>query len=335
MTDKITSLESLRQTIGGYRAARIIQVAGKLRLFDSLKQDGTAEDVAAEKALSVRGTSILLDALTALGLLEKDSENRYRNTSLAGEYLITGSPIKLLNSIDHSEQIYRRWALMEQSVKTGTAVKHDMPKFSEDQNANRIFIRAMHAHGYRRGKQIAAALDITDVRTVVDIGGGAGSYLIALAEKDPDIQGILVDLKLTLNTANEIIREFGFEDRIELREMDIFSGNLPFAENADLVILSNIIHIESAETNIHMLKRIRRSLKDHGRLILQDFILDPTGTEPLDYALFSINMLVSTERGRSWKSADIRQWLDTAGFGSITEIHAGTDSNVWEIRCRP
>ncbi len=328
---KIDSLESLHQLATGYRHARVIQTAAKLRIFDHTNEPATAEEIAGKAGIQQRGADILLDALTALGLLIK-TDNRYVNTVLASEHLVSSASSMLLNSLDHSEQIYRRWAGLPEVVRTGTRPFADSNRFDQDQNANRIFIRAMHAHGFRRGRQIAESLDLSRVRNVADIGGGAGSYLIALSEKIPDMQGVLIDQKLTLNTASEIIGQFDLSGKIQLLEMDIFENTeTPFTSDMDLIILSNILHIEGPDANIRLLRRIHQSLKPTGQLVIQDFFLDETGTMPLDGALFAVNMLVSTDRGRAWRAVDVEQWVRTAGFSDIQSLNILPDAHVWVV----
>jgi len=330
MNSKINTLQELRQTAGAYRAARVIQTAGKLRLFDHTQTLSSAQAVAESAGISQRGAQIILDALTALGLLEKE-QDCYMNSPLAAVHLLSSAESMTLSSLDHSERIYRRWATLPDVVLKGKPARNSESDVMTDASANRVFINAMHAHGYRRGVQIAKVLDLENVRVAIDVGGGAGSYLVALIEKKADISGILVDHVLTLNTAKEIIDRYPASSKIIYREMDIFDGDAAFGSDADLVILSNILHIEGPKKNIQLLKRIRKTLAPTGRLVIQDFIMSASGVEPLDYALFSVNMLSATDRGGAWRDIDIRDWLDQAGFGEINVLQADTDSDVWEV----
>ena len=326
---KVTTLEKLQELTAGYQKARIIQTAVKLRIFDATRagKPVDAVGVAASAGISVRGADILLDALSALGLLEK-SGNHYENSALAEKNLVSGSGSMLIHSIDHSEQIYRRWAYLPESVKDGRAHGSENTRVVDNPEANRVFIHAMHARGLHRGRQIAAGLDLTGVKKVGDVGGGAGSYLIALAERIPEMQGYLFDVKLTLQTAGEIIHTHDPALQFHLIETDLVDGEVPFGEDFDLMLLSNILHIFGPDQNIQILKRIKQSLKEGGRLVIQDFLLDDSGTEPPGAAFFAVNMLTGTESGRAWRETDVRRWIHAAGFTHADRQTAGTGTDI-------
>ena len=326
---KITTHDELQQVLAGYRQARIIQTAVKLRLFDQTRKHSpaTADQVAEHTGYSLRGVDIILDALTAMGLLEK-VDDTYENTDLVEKHLVTGCDSMMMFSIDHAEQIYRRWANMPEAVRSGEPHGREESHVMGDQENNRIFIRAMHARGLDRGRKIAAALDLNGVTKVADVGGGAGSYLIALAEKLPGMDGTLFDLELTLNSAEEIISDHDPNLNFHLVEHDIFKEGEDFSGQFDLILLSNIIHIVGPEENTDLFKRIKKALRPDGQLVIQDFLLDETATEPASAALFAVVMLVATETGRSWRETDVRNWLKDAGFESVQRLDAGTDSDI-------
>lgn len=335
MDKAITSREELRRAVSGYKAARVIQVAAKMRIFAHTTEAVTAQHVSQLASVSIRGAELLLDALAALGLLVKRN-NRYQNTKLAAQYLTTKTHDSLLHAIDHSERLYRRWAELQETVRTGMPVRGASADAPTERETSRAFTQAMHTHSSPRARRIVDALDLTGIRFVVDIGGGAGSYLIALGERIPQMEGVLIDRASTLEAARDILAGAGMLGNVRLEEMDIFSEEeKPFAENADLAILSNILHIEGSEANIRLLRRIRSSLHDNGRLLILEFLMDESATQPVDYALFGINMLVNTERGRAWRAMDVEDWLLKTGFGSITSLPGSTDTEAWMVECSP
>lgn len=48
--------------------------------------------------------------------------------------------------------------------------------------------------------------------------------------------------------------------------------------------------------------------------MIADFILDETRTSPRQAAIFSVNMLVGTENGRSYTEQEYRTWITNAGL---------------------
>jgi SAM-dependent methyltransferase len=150
---------------------------------------------------------------------------------------------------------------------------------------------------------------------MVDLGGGAGSYSIAFVNCFHGLRSTLIDLLQTLEVAKEIISDFGLSERIECKEGDIYQDlMLPIGNDVDLFFISNILHQEGYEENARLMKRIFKHLLPNGRVILNDYMLDESRTKPEKGAIFSVNMLVNTERGRAYTKDEIERMLTDAGF---------------------
>ena len=78
-----------------------------------------------------------------------------------------------------------------------------------------------------------------------------------------------------------------------------------FGSGYDIIMLNAICHMFSEEQNRDIFRRARKALAPNGRLVVQDFILNPDKTGPLQAALFSVNMLVGTEAGAELQRARI------------------------------
>ena len=81
--------DDLSELSRGFMAARIIIAAAELEIFDHFEDEGaTAEEVAASFGGTDRAYVIVLNALAALGVIEKQG-GRYRNTPLTQRHLVT------------------------------------------------------------------------------------------------------------------------------------------------------------------------------------------------------------------------------------------------------
>ena len=69
-----------------------------------------------------------------------------------------------------------------------------------------------------------------------------------------------------------------------------------------------------------LLTRVREALKDGGRVVIRNFILDDTKTAPPAAAMFAVQMLVSTPRGRGYSNTEVRTWLRDLGFKNVHRI---------------
>src|SRR6185369_7651965 len=91
----------LLQLSGGYWSACALHAGVKLDLFSHA---GTVSELAQATASDMRGLEMLLNALTALGLITKDGD-RYAATPFAAEYLVRTSPSYLGHIIMHHHHL--------------------------------------------------------------------------------------------------------------------------------------------------------------------------------------------------------------------------------------
>jgi cyclopropane fatty-acyl-phospholipid synthase-like methyltransferase len=94
----------------------------------------------------------------------------------------------------------------------------------------------------------------------------------------------------------------------------------PLGENYDLILASAICHMFSPEENRSLFHRARQALGPKGKLVVQDFILEPDKTVPQFAALFSLNMLVGMRAGSSYSEPEYASWLRDAGFSNVQRV---------------
>jgi hypothetical protein len=74
------------------------------------------------------------------------------------------------------------------------------------------------------------------------------------------------------------------------------------------------------DENRDLLSRSARALAPGGRVVVSDFVLDEDGTSPRQAVLFSINMLVGTPSGRSYRESEYRAFLGRAGLVGLERV---------------
>jgi hypothetical protein len=84
--------------------------------------------------------------------------------------------------------------------------------------------------------------------------------------------------------------------------------------------MSDILHYQDFDTNAAQVKKVRSHLNSGGRLVIKDRFLDDTGTGPAWTTAFAVHILVNTERGRCYRTADAMRWMADAGFGDVAEL---------------
>jgi len=73
------------------------------------------------------------------------------------------------------------------------------------------------------------------LRTVVDIGGGDGTFLGHLLAANPSIRGVLFDLPKTVEVAGQVLADFGVSDRCEIVGANFFEAPIPIGADAYLI----------------------------------------------------------------------------------------------------
>ncbi|MCA9770874.1 MAG: methyltransferase domain-containing protein [Myxococcales bacterium] len=304
--------------VQAFMPARVIMTAVGADLFDALGETArTAAQVAKATGSKPRGTEILLDALVGLGLVTKQGA-KYRNGPLAAECLTREGAHSRVTSIGLAARTWEGWdALPEilrrgKTAKGGTGHRH----WRDDAAANRIFIRAMYEMGWTNAQLVADAVDTRGAARMVDVGGGPGHYALALLDRNPDLRATILDLPLTLDVAREIVELHGMEARVDFTASDVFkSRTLPLEAGAyDLALVSNVVHMRNDQENGALMKKLARALRPGGRIVIHEFAIDETRTQPTRSALFSVNMLAVTDGGRLYTAREMSGWLRAAGL---------------------
>jgi cyclopropane fatty-acyl-phospholipid synthase-like methyltransferase len=173
---------------------------------------------------------------------------------------------------------------------------------------------------------VVKSLDTTGVRRILDLGGGSGAYSIAFAKASPDVRCEILDVPEVVPLTNEYVNQAGVSAQITIRAGDMLKDE--FGSGYDLIMLNAICHMFSEQQNCEIFRRAHKALAPNGRLVVQDFILHPDKTGPQHAALFSLNMLVSTDSGASYSEPEYTQWMRAAGFSDVCRINLPGPSSL-------
>jgi hypothetical protein len=309
------AMDRLRQIAVGFQHAKILLAAAELKLFDHLRDGVSAPSLADVLGTDPRGTEILLDALVAIGVVDKQN-GVYRNRADLEPVLVEDSPTHFVASLRHQNRLFRHWAFLEERV-LGQALPAGVdvaPSAADHEN----FIRAMYAITHRQAEAVVAHIGLDDVRTVADLGGGPGHYLAAFLRRAPHVQGYLVDLAPTLEIAGRV--QAGNPDWARVRAVawDFYRDDSPAGlPRIDLAFVSQVVHSESEEANRALLRRLFPLISAGGRVVIHERVVEPGRTAPQEAAVFAVNMLVMTAAGRTYTEREIGEWGRSAGF--VTE----------------
>jgi SAM-dependent methyltransferase len=307
------SPQGILEMASAFQRSRVLLTACELGLFTALAEGArSSPQVARALGADGRATDRLMNALCAVGLLEKRGE-QFANTPLAARFLVQGKPDYLANLL-HTAHLWGTWSTLTEAVRRGRSL---MGHAVKTQNATwlRAFIAAMHWRAWQHAPGVAAALDLSGVSRVLDVGGGSGAYAMAFARAKGDLQVVVFDLPAVIPLAEEYIRQGGLSGRVRTVAGDFEVD--PLGSGFDLVFLSAILHGNAPAQNRALLRKCAAALTPGGRVAVQDFIMDEGRTAPAFGALFALNMLVGTEGGDTYTESEVREWMEAAGLAKI------------------
>lgn len=311
--DKL-SPEKILELSGKYWASFALHTAVELDIFTLLDEEGmTIDEITSELSLSKRGTKALVSALTALGFLEKEGEIYYDSRE-AVEYLSKNSPEYLGFIIRHHHYLSRYWARLPEAVKKGKPTKK-RSIHNPDKDELEAFLMGMFNNASLIAPRIAEIIDLSNCETLLDLGGGPGIYSIHFCLKNPNLKAKIYDLKQSEDFALKMISGYGLKSRINFVSFDFIKEKIK--EKFDVVWLSHILHGEGEKTAKSVVKKAASSLNKEGKIFIHEFILNDDETGPLFPAIFSLNMLIGTKEGKSYRESDIKKFLNSAGIGDI------------------
>ncbi len=308
-------------TLGrSFMECRILLTAAELDLFTQLAAEPlTASQVTARLSGDQRAVMILLDALAAMQLLTK-RDGRYRCEPDMAAHLSADAPATTLPMLLHYASLWRRWSELTGIVRGDTAAfaRAQAPR---DDAALRAFIGAMHVVSAPRAAAIAAAVAPGGARALLDVGGGPGTYTIALLRAAPQMRATLFDRPAVVEMARERLAEAGLTGRVTLVGGDFDHDELP--PGHDLALLSAIIHQNSLAQNRVLYEKIWRALVPGGRIVIRDHVMSADRLEPRDGAVFAVNMLVGTAGGNVYTFDEVSTGLTEAGFTGVRLTQQG------------
>jgi len=312
---------TIREFAASFQKSRILLSGIELDIFTNINESGTTSNqIANHLHLNERACERLLNALVSLGFLTKKN-HLFFNTADSFAFLSKKSS-DYSAGLMHLNHLWNTWSNLTQVVKTGKSA-HPAEINERGEEWLFAFIDAMHDRAKKQAPQQLANIDLSEVESILDIGGGSGAYSMEFVSKKPEIAAIVFDLPGVVPITKRFINKEGFSDQIKTHPGDYTTDDLP--KGFDLVFLSAVIHSNSLEINKELIKKCYNSLNKNGKIVIQDWIMNNDRTLPASGAVFAINMLVGTEAGDCFTDQEAAEMLNAAGFKNIsrTEFETG------------
>ena len=307
----------LLELSGSYWGTCTLHAGVKLDVFTPLAEAPLApKELAARIDCDNRGLAMLLNAMAAMELLEKQGE-RFAATPFAAKFLSRTSPDYLGHIIMHHHHLVSGWSKLDEAVRTGAPVR-ERASHEDIESTRESFLMGMFNLAMILAPKIVPQIDLSGRRRLLDLGGGPGTYAIHFCQQNPELTSVICDLPTTRSFAEQTVARFGLSDRISFVAGDFEAEGLP--KGFDVAWLSHVLHGVGPSTCATVLRKAVAALDPGGMILIQEFILDDTKDAPLFPALFSLNMLLGTPEGQSYSEGELCEMLKAAGAADVRRI---------------
>ena len=296
-----------------FTVSRLVVAAERLQLFRLLHgQRMKAEAIGRALKIHKYYLAPFLNAFVALQLLDK-VDGKYGNTPFAEKYFIDERSIYWTREYSNEcVDSFEALTVLEEALATGkryrtlrrarrplytTAMKRDRKQ------AENFTQMLFHLH-QPDAEALAAYLDLSQRRALLDVGGGSGVMTIALAKKNPPLRATVLDIKPVCRIAAGNIRRAGLARRVNTLPGNIHD-DLP--EGYDVIMMCDIGPVPQ-----QLLRSAYQSLAENGLIVLVDRFLTEDGTQPLDrlvehFAGSSFGLATWKEMAQAVESCGFRQ----------------------------
>jgi len=312
--------EDILKSARSFMESRILLTGAELNLFTLLAHRNLTDvEIAEQTGTALRPLSVLLNALTALGVLVKE-DNRYRCAPPASSFLADEAAGTVLPMVLHMAHLWHRWSELTDLLRD-ERIPESRPHHFDEAAELKAFIGAMHVIAKSRADEIAAEVHAETAEALLDVGGASGTYTMAFLRVNSRMRATLFDRDEVMEMARERLDQEGLLHRVTLIPGDFYRDEFP--PGHDLAWVSAIIHQNSPDQNLDLYRKVFRSLIPGGRIVIRDHVMESDRTKPLEGAVFAVNMLVATEGGGTYTFDEIRDGLFRAGFSRINFIRQG------------
>lgn len=302
---------------------RVLLAGVELDVFSATSSARGATEVAQELGTHPGNTALLLDALTALGLMEK-RDGAYRTRNAFAPALSSESPANI------GPMLSMMYAMETEPIADLPALVRNGPPREKniDFGAEEIwagYARAM-ANYQRSGMAQKMAAMIAEIpgfaswEKMLDLGGGPGLLCIAMVSRHPRLRGVVFDQPAVAAVAESFIAEYGLQNRIRTMGGDYL--NDPIGEGYDLVWASATLNFVRGNL-VSFLKKVHRAVAPGGVFVSLAESMRAERTEPASMVLGTLCHGLMRQ-DFLFDEGEIARAMTEAGFSSVKSIPVET-----------
>ena len=302
----------LMRLANGYWSNLALQAGVRTGLLPRLAKGlATADELARELGLDPRATGELCQALAVIGVLEERDRAWALHPDLV-QFMDPDSPQSKVNYVEHMADLVPAWAQLAECVRTGKPVERRQSQDGKESPGRTHFYLAMRDIARAQAQGLAARLGLRQGQRLLDLGGGPGVYGLTFSDETPGLIAAIFDLPGAKPA-------FDQEAALHQRggEVAFIQGDYaqdPLGGPYDVIWISQVLHGEGPSACQELISKAAAALAPGGVLWVQEFFVGPQAPRHPWPALFSLNMLVNTPRGKSYSVAEVCGFMRAAGL---------------------
>ncbi|MCX5206324.1 methyltransferase [Streptomyces sp. NBC_00237] len=263
----------------------------------------------------------LLRTLSVFGVVHRDGEDTW-SLAGAGDQLRDGAaegPADFIRFYGNP-LTWRAFGAMEESVRTGTAAFEQIvgEAFYAYQKSDTAYARSFNG-AMRAGREellpiLVDGYDWGTVRHLVDVGGGDGNTLAAIAAAHPALRGTVVDTEDVIRAVPGVVRDAGVSERCTGSVGDFLTG---VPAGGDAYLLKHVLFEWDDASCTEILRNCREAMTEDGRVLVVTALMPEWDAEdPLSLMVAAVNdvQLMCLGAGRERGEKEYSRLFSAAGL---------------------
>jgi len=310
---------ALNQMIWGTWISQSVYVAASLGIADLLETGAKHVDELAQTTHAQSSNLYrIMRTLASVGIFTEVAPRQFALTDMA-HYLRSDVPgsLRAVSMMLSDNWHWNSWGDILHVVKTGQApmqhlyqVDSTFDYLDQHPESRNTYNKAMNGWSKICHSAVVDAYDFSRFKQITDVAGGFGSLISAILEVNSELQGVLFDQPHVVSDATSFLEKAGVSDRCKTVGGNFFES---IPSGSDAYIMSHILHDWSDEECVQILKNVRQSITDDGRLLVVEMVV-PNNNDFSFSKWMDIDMMIMYPAGRERTEAEFFEMFQLAGF---------------------
>ncbi len=317
----VTNADEISEIAFGFMGSKALFAALEVGVFTALEKSGaaTAEELAKDLDVHIDRMTTLLTSLVGIGLITVN-EGKFSNAPASSAFLVKGAKYDFGDylRLQVGRQMY---GLLDQieGVISGDMDEDDTKSYAQwfsDPEEARLYSESQHAGSLGPARQMAKALDLSDAKSMLDVGGGTGAYSITFCKNAPQLSSTVLDFPNVAKLGRDYVEKAGLSDQVSYVQGNALEAEWP--KGQDIVLMSYLFSGVPGDTHKRLIKQAFDVLNRGGTLLIHDFVVNEDRTGPKLAALWQLQHTAFTPEARSLDDGWLSEALSEAGFEDVS-----------------